>query len=256
MALPEKEYFSFEDLALRWKTTKHNVCYYVKHGLLEGQIWVGSYIAQVGKVREYGGKQLYECLGPSNVEGYQVVDKDDVHRAHMNANTEVRSFKSQDKKSIYTIPAQFPAILITIDHIRVHKKERDRFEEIYDLRNIEIDYEGMPPLLSYPGRPSVMHKIAREFNDRVAHKIVKPTLMGEARHLRGWIASQEPKVQPPTERTIANALRTAYHAAGIKKTSKTDCIKSSRKSAVASMILYILPFIEQLSDYSLVDVIA
>lgn len=248
MGLPEKEYFNFDELAQRWKTTKNNICYYVKHGMLEGQIWVGSYIAEVGKVRSFDGKQLYECLGPSNIKGYMILDPDDVHRAHMNVSTEIRCFKSQDKNIIYTVPAQFPAILITVDHVRVHKSERDRFEQTYDLANISIDEEGMPPLLSYPGRPSVMHKIAREFNARVGLKLVKTTLMDEARHLREWIIEEEPAIQPPTERTIANALRIAYHAAGIKKVSKKRCTKSTKKHAIANMILYIAPFVDQLSD--------
>lgn len=64
-----------------------------------------------------------------------------------------------------------------------------------------------------PGRPSSMHLILTEFQERIRGRRVESTLAEQARLLLAWLIEQHPTAARPTTKTVANRIRQAYRRA-------------------------------------------
>jgi len=62
-----------------------------------------------------------------------------------------------------------------------------------------------------------MHKIMAKFEERCGLGEIAPKLIEECRQLRQWFVKSNPNDQPPSENSIANALRQAYRKAAAMK---------------------------------------
>jgi hypothetical protein len=71
-----------------------------------------------------------------------------------------------------------------------------------------------------PGRPSSMHLIEQQFEQRVTAGQVMPSLSAQANDLHDWFRTQHPERPSPTPATIANRLRLQYKKAKIEATAK------------------------------------
>lgn len=63
---------------------------------------------------------------------------------------------------------------------------------------------------SFSGRPSVMHRVAAEFERRCGQKEIKTSLRQEALYLESWAKKNIDEAQTPTAKTIMNVLRPQY----------------------------------------------
>lgn len=68
---------------------------------------------------------------------------------------------------------------------------------------------------SFPGRPSVMAEVIKEFRRRADSNLILESLSAESRELEQWARNNLPGVQTPTLKTIQNNIRSEYRA--IKK---------------------------------------
>lgn len=209
MALPQKEYFDFEDLAARWNIPVRDVLYYAKNDYFQTLVWIDSKdMAAVDETCPIA--EIYKFMSSSGLKGYVVVSPDDIHRIVLSGSVKVRCFKSADKSLICFVPFSNDPLEIRGEHLRVHIRERARFEEAYEIRPVQ---KTAAPLISFPGRASIMHKIINKFDERCQLGVIEGKLIEECRELRKWIVTTHPDDQPPTENTIANALRSSYRKA-------------------------------------------
>ena len=215
MALPEKDYFTFEDLADRWKARLRDVRYYAEHGLIDVQIWIEDCIVEPLLIRIIDGDMAYIREDRVPLRGYVLLGVDDIRRAFKEGKVEIREFKADNRSCLYKIPAHLPAVVLDLGELVIHRVARDSFEREYKVDISQSNDQALSAArsASFPGRPSVMNRVIGKFNERAGSGETIPTLMGESKYLRDWISQNEPNQQAPTERTIANALRSHYRAA-------------------------------------------
>jgi hypothetical protein len=79
---------------------------------------------------------------------------------------------------------------------------------------------GRPTTTGGPGRPSSMHLVAVEHDDRMVRGVANTSLKAEADELARWLAAKHPGSPPATAKTIENNIREAhrgYHPDAPKK---------------------------------------
>lgn len=213
MALPEKNYYLLCDVGERWRVSPQDVRYYAENGLLEIQTWLPEIIVKLFRNKKTEDGEIAPVqIGVSDYKGYAIVEPDELRKIFRNSPRPVNRFKcprSGDPIKIFDPRTRF---MVAIEDLVVSKTERDRFEkecgiEITDCPR-QIKISPQPP--SFSGRPSVMHKIEKEFYARAASGILLPTLAGECRHLQAWAKAEITGEQTPSWRGIANALRIQY----------------------------------------------
>ena len=72
-------------------------------------------------------------------------------------------------------------------------------------------FNDLPTGPSFPGRPSKMSAIVQELRKRAEEGNLAETLAEESRQLCEWARERFPGEQTPTDKTIANGIRSTYH---------------------------------------------
>ena len=187
MKLPEKDHYSLNELAERWRTAMADVHYYAVHGMLEVETW--RRVPAV-RIKRYANSAL-----AADFEGYAAVEPAELRRIFRGEETDIR---------------------VTEDDLVVSREERDRFERAHKIECIQQtagNGGGAEPTaapVSFPGRPSVMRRITTHFDQRRRDKALEKSLQREGDYLAAWAALHISESQLPTARTIRNAIRAQY----------------------------------------------
>jgi hypothetical protein len=215
MALPEKDYFTLEDLAKRWGTDLCNLRYYAEHNLLEAQVWLGNKAVKVYQMQETRrGDKVPVQIGLEDYKGYVILEADEIRQVFRYGKRAIGKFTALDRSLLYKTLSK-AKYKIAIADLVVSKQERDRFEKEYDL-NLKMpkpkEANGNPVrhIPSFSGRPSVMFRIEEEMRRRAASGTMEPSLKREAEQLHSWAALAIKDHQVPKPGSIANALRRSY----------------------------------------------
>lgn len=149
MALPEKKYFSIEEIAIRWKCGLDSIFQYfemrilfpsIKYKGLEGQLWEGDMPGN-----EVSSKLLTDDYKLDNTIVY-VWDYNNLNRTYFDeqpvielTNTILVFNVQSPNKWIRVKPKTVGGFLIDEDNFIITKEERDRFEKEYsiDVENIK-----------------------------------------------------------------------------------------------------------------------
>ncbi len=191
VSLPPKNHFSLYELAERWHAPIADVQYYAVHGMLEVQVW----LSLPGVRIKHSGSSTVARL--DDYEGYIVVEVKDLRRIFRSDGTHNR---------------------ILPEDLVVSREERDRFESTHGIKcHFELDANTVKPathtvtpVVSFPGRPSVMRRITAHFEERCEKRMLERSLQKEGDYLVTWADEHIADVQIPTARSIRNAIRTQY----------------------------------------------
>lgn len=211
MALPEKNYYYLQDVSMRWNISLQDVRYYAEHGLLEIQTWLPETIVKLYRnKRTEDGEMAPVPVGVSSYKGYAIVEPDELRKIFRNSPRAVSKFKNPNNIDLIKILDDRKKFMVAVEDLVVCKCERDRFEHAYGLDARTDVSPSAVPMPSFSGRPSVMHRVAAEFERRCASGEVKPSLRQEAMFLAAWAKESIDDAQSPTAKTIMNVLRPQY----------------------------------------------
>jgi hypothetical protein len=128
------------------------------------------------------------------------------------------SLRFQDLRCAFTrdVPADHPVHAV----LRIAQKDN---VPVASADNIDAREHVSPPTVPSltahinrhdgPGRPSTFHFIDKEFERRIRHNAVEPSLSKQAQALSAWFKTAYPQLKPYQPKTIANRLRAQYRAA-------------------------------------------
>jgi len=136
------------------------------------------------------------------------VEPEELRKIFRNSPQPVSGFKNSDNGDPFQIFDTRAIFMVDAADLVVRKAERDRLEKEYALDAVSAD--GIFP--SFPGRPSVMYKIEREFEKRHTEGKIQRSLRREAMALEAWAEENIDDAQTPTYKTIMNVLRPRYNA--------------------------------------------
>ncbi len=134
MPLPEKPYYSIQELADRWHVSLSDLHDYAKHNLLEVAAWINP-----GGVNVYYINPLYPNLGyPTanpfqSFKGYAVIPPDLLPPLFEKQTCQIRRFINPETRDLMEIPDDQNGYQISISQLVVSRKERDRFVEFHTL---------------------------------------------------------------------------------------------------------------------------
>lgn len=232
MALPEKNYYSLCDVGERWKVLPQDVRYYAENGLLEIQTWLPEIIVKIFRNKKMEDGQIAPVqIGVSDFKGYAVVETDALREIFRHNTHAVIKFKTPCIGDFIKMFDPRTPFMLAINDLVISKCERDRFEREcgIEVANTAHQIKISPPPPSFSGRPSVMHKIEKEFYARAASGKLLPTLAGESRHLHAWAKTTIQDEQTPSWRGIANALRVKYKH---ENTMRVDVVLKNQVESV------------------------
>jgi hypothetical protein len=215
VALPEKEYFTLEELAKRWGTDLGSLQHYAEHNLLEVQAWLGSSAAKVYQTQETRhGDRVPVQVGLTDYKDYALLEPDEVRQVFRHGKRAIGKFLALDRSLLYK-PLDAAKCQVEVSDLVVSKKERDRFEKRYALnlamsKPKEATESQGRHVGSFSGRPSVMFRIEEEMRRRAASGTMESSLKREAEQLHSWAALTIKDHQVPQPGSIANALRRSY----------------------------------------------
>lgn len=225
MALPEKNYYSLQEISMRWGISLQDIRYYAEHGFLDIQTWLPETVVRLYRdKRTEDGDIAPVPVGVSSYKGYAVIEPDDLRKIFRNGSRPVSKFINPKNNDSLRILDERRKFIVTPEDLVICKCERNWFEENYGLKisteQIPVAASKMP---SFSGRPSVMHRVSVEFDRRCACNEVKTSLRQEAMYLEAWAKENIGDSQTPTAKTIMNVLRPQYqkHVHGRASLSET-----------------------------------
>jgi len=143
--------------------------------------------------------------------GYFIADPNELRRVfRAQQSVKLKRFLSLDRQRHYAFQFDRDGFLVNVGALEIGKTERDRIEveHNYKINNGPITKTHIRP--TSVGRPSVMKRITKRFNERAAMGAVEPTLQAEARVLRAWAENEWRDIPAPALKTIANNLRPRF----------------------------------------------
>ena len=216
MALPEKDHFSLNEIAERWKTSAHDLKYYAEHDLLQMQAWCSEIVVKFFCMKRTEDGEIIPALtGVNSYNGYAILAPEELRKVFRNTHApEIRKFKSSDNLCLMELFDSRASVEFSIDDLVVSRAERDRFELAHNIdcccERAAQAARGDMQLPSFAGRPSVMHKVMEHFKERCVLNSVYPSLAKEADYLSNWAEQNISDCQAPKTKTIKNVLRDNY----------------------------------------------
>jgi len=212
MPLPEKEYYSFQEIASRWQTSLEDIQYYAVHGQLEVMTWVDIGVINIYRLKKTEDGECVSVLtGLSSYKDYALVASKELRQIFRSGSHILRSFLTLKDHSLIEIHNGYAGYEVTNHDLVIHRRERDRFEHIHALSNLlHNEQKQRTPVKSYPGRPSSMYQVQKHFLERCHQKAVLPSLQQEATYLSHWALDNIKDFHPPKAKSIMNAIRDYY----------------------------------------------
>lgn len=213
MLFADKNYYYLQEVMHRWGVALIDIRYFAEHGELELLTWIPDKILKVFKCkRTEDGEPVWLQTAVTNYKGYVVVEPDELRKIFHLSPHPVSKFQSMSTEDRFEIWDGGDVFTVGIDDLVVSRIEREKFEERFALprEDKESGSREIRNYASFSGRPSVMHKIEHEMQNRAQTNALCPSLAAESRYLHDWAKINIPTQQVPTARGISNALRSTY----------------------------------------------
>jgi hypothetical protein len=222
--LPEKEYFTLAEIMERWNTPYSQLQHYIEHGLIEVQLWIDGVNTRASLYQEIINAEnsinIHHCRffisHCSFFRGYAVVPSHHCRKIFKSPDGAfIREFKIAGEETYFHSEED---ILITEYDLHISRKERDRFEQRYNIPvscnetcDAAFPQQSIVGSSSFPGRPSIMLAIREELKRRAENDALEDSLQRECLYLEAWAKRIFPGIQVPRKRSIENAIRHEYH---------------------------------------------
>lgn len=212
MPLPEKDYYSLEETALRWKISLKDLQYYAAHSNFEVLAWLDAGVVNIYRLkRTEDGDTVPVFSGLKPYRGYAVIPADNLRQIFRSDAAPLRRFIDPATREHLEMHESHPSHEVTSDDIVISRMERDRFEQFYALLCGDFTKpENYTRPVSFAGRPSSMHQVKQHFLERCREGKLLPSLQQEADYLSHWAEQNITECQPPKAKAIMNALRSSY----------------------------------------------
>ena len=219
MPLPEKEYYSLQEMATRWQTSLEDIQYYAVHEQLEVMAWVDIGVINIYCLKKSEEGDYFPVMtGLGSYKDYAIVIPKELRQIFRSSPHPIRSFLNPKDRAPFEIHDDFGGYEVSVSDLVISRLERDRFEILYALLSPFADEHSLSiPVSSYPGRPSSMHQVQKHFMERCHQNVVLPSLQQEAAYLSNWAHQNIKDFHPPKAKSIMNAIRDYYkqHHVGI-----------------------------------------
>lgn len=212
MPLPDKEYFTFAEIAQRWGRSLADVEYYAKTEKLEVCVHLlpvdaesGTY-DQIGPLPNFQERLERGCF-PIVLEDLWTV----LHRGEVKTGR----LKPHEGDGYLTIAKD---ITVTRDELVVTRAELEKFEAAHGIAVAHTQPSAPSDDQStsqeyrtgLPGRPSIAHLVDDEFCRRAKAGECEKTLTKEAKAIHEWVTENHPNAPHSTPKTIENHIRDDY----------------------------------------------
>ena len=213
MPLPDREYFTLDEIARRWEVPPANVERYAKTEKLEVCVHLLPVDAEGGTYDELGSVPNFQ---DRLKRGCYPIDPEDLWTVLRQGEVKTSQLKPYEGHTYLTIAKE---ITVTRDELVVTRAELERFETAYEVP-ADVDKPGPsaiekpepdPYKSGAPGRPSAMHLVESEFHRRAKAGECLGSLKDEAEALLDLKEKNHPKAPRLTANTIKNRIRKPYN---------------------------------------------
>lgn len=228
MPLPQKQYYSLQEIADRWGIPFKDVCDYALEEMFEVHAWIGKINVEIGSYEETAeGEPFRIPTRCSWYNGYAIVRALDLREIFRQGSCAVQSFLVAEDKDSYLDITDEKDYIIEVRDLMVSKCARDKVEKEYKLvfdappvcalagTPAPVSQHALPAqmlslMLSFPGRPTVMHFIFAELESRAAQGKLCGNATQESVALCEWAQANIKDAQVPKPKSIYNRIHKRY----------------------------------------------
>ena len=211
MLMPEKEYYSLEEMATRWHMSLSDIQYYAMHGQFEVMAWLDISVVNVYRLKKTeDGDSIPVASGLAPYKNYAVLASDELRQVFRIGAHRMRKFLDPVNHQPIEIHDSNKGYDVTADDLVISRLERDRCEQTYPHTSCSTNNNTSTKPISFVGRPSAMHQVRQHFLERGEQGMLLPSLQQEADYLCEWGMRNIKDGQPPKAKTIMNVLRDDY----------------------------------------------
>ena len=217
MPLPEKGYYSLQEIAERWGIPLKDVCDHAVEEAFIVHAWIGKVHVEIGYYEEVAKDDAFWIPAERKwFNGYAIVRPLDLREVFRQGQCSVHLYQWNGAagEELLKIITEKDYIIEPRD-LMVSRAERDRMEVLHDLC---LDKRDPPKpaisrqAISFAGRPSVMHQLLNHMEQRAKNGAVCCNLTKESEYLYAWAQENIRDMQIPTPKAIANGVRKHYRA--------------------------------------------
>jgi hypothetical protein len=133
MPLPEKDYFSLEEVEERWGMRRRDTIYYAENGLLEISIRVRGVVLDAGFVEvDEDGRWLKILEDRYRFSGLLALHEHDLTEVFLHGAARVHSFRAEEGRYLDVVQPE-DGVNVLMNALVVTRPERDRFEREHGL---------------------------------------------------------------------------------------------------------------------------
>jgi hypothetical protein len=133
MPLPEKEYFSLEEIEERWAMRRRDTIYYAENGLLEVSIRVRRVVLDGGFVEVDEDRRWLKMLEDRyHFSGLLALHEHDLTEVFLQGAAWVHSFRAEEGRYLDVVEPE-GGVNVLMNALVVTQAERDRFEREHGL---------------------------------------------------------------------------------------------------------------------------
>ena len=133
MPLPEKEYFSLEEIERRWGVERADTIYYAENGLLQISTRVRGAVLDAGFVEVDGdGRWLKILEDRYRFSGLVALHEHDLTEVFLSGGAWILSFRAEEGRYLDVVQPE-GGVNVRVNALVVTREERDRFEREHGL---------------------------------------------------------------------------------------------------------------------------
>lgn len=134
MKLPEKQHFSLEEISECWDIILRDIYYYIENDFLEVCVWFEDISIEEGDIEylPHSQERCYMTTGSRYYTGYHPICASDCRIIFREEKTYISILKPATAAQFIRLYNR-PSLLVKKSDLMISKKERERFEEKYQI---------------------------------------------------------------------------------------------------------------------------
>ena len=190
--------------------------------MLDVQTWLDVPAAEFYLYKKTeDGDTVPVTMGLDSYHDYIVVDPRELRKIfRSDGKSLIATYRPVSRADLIKPFVPPEGVFVAANDLVVSRAARDHFERMHGIECVAerpastTSPSGSPsipsPLVSFPGRPSIMRRITDHFEERCNNQTLEKSLQREGDYLVAWAENNIPNVQIPTARTIRNTIRAQY----------------------------------------------
>ena len=201
MALPDREYYSLQEVADRWNRPVADIQHYAETGKLEVCVRLLGVHAEAGNYEKTAQGNFLSPTYRKHLTGHYPLRPKELYEVFRRPKIKLLHLDTREGEDYFDLD---DPIIITRDDVAIMSAEIERFERIHGIGAEEQFRTGLP------GRPSAKDLIQREFERRASVKECQGKVKHEAEALLNWYNETYPHGISVTSKTIENNIRSRF----------------------------------------------